>query len=565
MPNPTPPALHIGHLSDRGQRREVNEDHYWIPTPEVDPAALASKGMLFLVADGMGGHQGGQRASHLAASIVPQAYYGAAGGDAAQSLRQALQAANDEIVREARANAALHNMGTTAVAAVIQGNRLTVAHVGDSRAYRLRGGQLSQLTSDHSFVEEGISRGQIAQEDAATHPYRGVITRALGAKPELQPDVRELDWLPGDQLLLCTDGLSNLVPPEEIAAVLGSRGAQQAAQRLVDLANQNGGPDNITAVVVSYGGAASVARSPLPLVLGGVATLAVALLAAILIFLPGSNGPAEPTTVAQAPAVVDSVATAGGEPAGGQEAGPTATASASEESSEGAVDAGSAPTGAPAEEAAATGAPTTVAAAAPPVAATPPPGTPTAIPPTATPLPPAALTQPNLLAPNDGDTAEEQVQFRWVPVPNAAGYQVETRSERQGQTEWRIWDRLPGDTTSFRLDFVSHSGYFEIPGTDYYWRVAALDVVGRPVYSAVRRFVLQRAQAAMPTPQPTDTPMPTPTPTQEPTPTPTQEPTPTPTPQPPTPTPTQEPTPTPTQEPTPTPTQVPTPTPTAVP
>jgi hypothetical protein len=161
------------------------------------------------------------------------------------------------------------------------------------------------------------------------------------------------------------------------------------------------------------------------------------------------------------------------------------------------------------------------------------PVTPTVIPPTtasptATPLPLAPLAAPQLQGPSQGETVLERIEFRWVSVPNATGYQVETRSDRPGQTDWRAWYRLPVGETIFNLPFADAPDYFAIPGTVYSWRVAALDAAGRPTYSAERTFVMQRAQAATPTPRPTDTPPP-PTAVPPPTPRPpTEEPPPTP-------------------------------------
>ena len=312
----TSPTLTAGHVRDVGRQREANEDSYWVPPPNFDPAALGRKGALYLVADGMGGHQGGQRASQLAASIVPGTFYSAPVADPRQSLDQALRTANVEILREARSNTALYNMGTTAVAAVIQGNRLLIAHVGDSRAYRLRAGQLQQLTADHSFVEEGMRRGEVTAEEAATHPYRGVITRALGAKPEVQPDYLELDWQPGDVLLLCSDGLSNTVTDPEIADILRtSKSTQQAAQRLIDTANQHGGPDNITALVLSYGQPAAAAKNRLPLVAAALAAVAVLSIVIVLALskppVPSVTAVARATGTVGEPEMASAMATPG--------------------------------------------------------------------------------------------------------------------------------------------------------------------------------------------------------------------------------------------------------------
>jgi protein phosphatase len=313
-------------LTDVG-RRENNEDS--LATPQgVSPAATDASGWLFVVADGVGGHASGQVASAVAAKAAPEAYYQAPPGDTAAALERAVKLANEQ-VRQLAVQPENHGMATTLVAAVVQGDRLTVANVGDSRAYLYRGGRLRQITNDHSWVAEQVRLRVLTPEQAANHPYRNMISRALGQNADVAVDIFHERLRPGDQVLLCSDGLHGAAPDSDIERVLAtSESSALAARRLVDLALEKGGSDNITVVVV---------RAPLgtgqasgPWVAGGLnaclpkaalVVVAVALggvlLLAFLVWAGGTGPatpmvtpaptqeiPASPTTVARATATL---------------------------------------------------------------------------------------------------------------------------------------------------------------------------------------------------------------------------------------------------------------------
>jgi PPM family protein phosphatase len=229
--------------SDVGKVREGNED------------ALLVKNSVFAVADGMGGHLAGEVASATALEPI-EALDGRVFPDAteaATALTNAVVAANATVSKLATDNPLYRGMGTTLTAALLEGRRIHVAHVGDSRAYLLRGGQFSQLTDDHTLVQHLVDEGQITREEAAHHPQRSIITRAIGVSPEVDVDSMTLDLQPGDQLLMCSDGLTGVVEDRVIAELLDRTADPDAAvEELVRLANQAGGPDNITVVLLRY-------------------------------------------------------------------------------------------------------------------------------------------------------------------------------------------------------------------------------------------------------------------------------------------------------------------------
>jgi protein phosphatase len=228
--------------SDVGLSRSSNQD--------CCGAAVAPDGARFwIVADGMGGHAGGETASRVAVEAATESF--AAGrGDLALRLRLAIQAANRAVIDTARGDRSLAGMGTTAVAVAFDDAGACVANVGDSRAYRLRRGRIEQLTRDHSVVAELVRRGAISEEEALIHPRRHEVLRSLGFEPGLDVDVDPLDAAPGDVFLLCSDGLTGVVDDAEIAALCGQRPLREAARALVDAANARGGPDNVTVQVI---------------------------------------------------------------------------------------------------------------------------------------------------------------------------------------------------------------------------------------------------------------------------------------------------------------------------
>jgi serine/threonine protein phosphatase PrpC len=204
---------------------------------------------LFAVADGMGGHQGGEVASKLALERLQRAADG--GSDLADVVREA----NRAVFSKASEDPGLAGMGTTLTAVVLEGDRLRLAHVGDSRMYRVRDDSMERITRDHTVVENLVEKGQLTPKEAHIHPQRSILTRALGVEEDVQVDEAEVDLKPGDRLLLCSDGLTGMVDEDDILRILTEKGDPQAASdALVDAANDAGGQDNITAVVVDVEG-----------------------------------------------------------------------------------------------------------------------------------------------------------------------------------------------------------------------------------------------------------------------------------------------------------------------
>jgi protein phosphatase len=245
--------------SDIGCVRPSNQDAY---TAERAPAAqIASHGHLLIVADGMGGHAGGEIASRLAVDTFREKYFRAqlaSGDDPAPVLRAALYEANNRIVQRGEEHPELRGMGTTCTAAVIRGDHLWIAHVGDSRLYRFRSAALELLTVDHNLAASLLSEGKINAAEAETHRGRHILTRALGVRTRVEPDVTAapLRIEAGDRLLLCTDGLNRGVSDQQLVEVLAEEEeAGAAVERLVEMAKAAGGPDNITLVLADFAAA----------------------------------------------------------------------------------------------------------------------------------------------------------------------------------------------------------------------------------------------------------------------------------------------------------------------
>lgn len=239
-------------ISDVGLKRGHNEDNYLI-NEELN---------LYVVADGMGGHAGGEYASAIAVNTVEEIVTSMeiSGDSAAESddpvernrekLRYALRLAGRRIYEKADEEPEYRGMGTTAVVLMLDAGNAYFAHVGDSRIYLYRGGKIEQVTEDHSLVAEKIKRGLITPEEAKTHRMRNVITRSLGFQDDVEVDLTVRASKTGDQYLLCSDGLSGHVEAEEMADIMGRLGPQDACRRLVELACDRGGDDNITVVVL---------------------------------------------------------------------------------------------------------------------------------------------------------------------------------------------------------------------------------------------------------------------------------------------------------------------------
>ncbi|MCZ6767036.1 MAG: Stp1/IreP family PP2C-type Ser/Thr phosphatase [bacterium] len=243
--------LESSSLSHIGQVRQKNEDATGFSRPSGSKER-EQKGTIFVVADGMGGHRGGEIASKLAVDTIISTYYTSRHDDPCEALAAAFKKANKIILQKAVGDAELFGMGTTCTTMVTIGSNAYFAHVGDSRAYVLRGGKFEQITEDHSLVGEMVRSGILSNEDAQHHPKRNVITRSLGTHEELEADcpLSPFKMSVGDVFLLCSDGLTSLVPDEEVAETLSSGSTKNMCATLVDLANDKGGKDNITVQVI---------------------------------------------------------------------------------------------------------------------------------------------------------------------------------------------------------------------------------------------------------------------------------------------------------------------------
>lgn len=259
-------GLLIASATDVGRKRSGNEDSHalWISD---DAAVRAKHGMLMVVCDGMGGASAGEVASRLAVDTVVEHVRAADPADPAAALRTAVEAANDKVHAQASANADQRGMGTTCTALLVRGREVWIGHVGDSRAYLVRGGKIHRLTKDHSLVAELVEKGHLTEAEAKHDHRRNVVTRSVGALDHVQVDAeRAVDQLkPGDALVVCSDGLHGQVTDYEIGMIAGEQPPAEACASLIDLANERGGPDNITAVVVRVaGGAPAAAAGPAP-------------------------------------------------------------------------------------------------------------------------------------------------------------------------------------------------------------------------------------------------------------------------------------------------------------
>jgi PPM family protein phosphatase len=245
-------------VTDVGRKRKGNEDSLFV-NPEQK---------LYVVADGMGGHAAGEVASRVAVESINEFVCLTSGDEDitwpfgldqsisfdGNRLKSAIQYANRKVLEATRERKEYTGMATTVVAVLVDGEHANLAHVGDSRIYLVRGGAIRQLTTDHSWVNEQIESGAISADQARSHPLRNVVTRALGGKPELAVDLQMHKTEPQDLLLLCSDGLTTMLADPEIVRVIADCGADidKAARTLVEQANQKGGEDNITVVLVKF-------------------------------------------------------------------------------------------------------------------------------------------------------------------------------------------------------------------------------------------------------------------------------------------------------------------------
>jgi protein phosphatase len=261
---PTPHSdLAVGHGTHPGETGKNNEDRYEVKNYYGEGGESVT---LAVIADGIGGNQAGEVASDLAVKAITRAVGHSSGIDYGVILDQAITQAAGAVVEAARARPDLKGMGTTCVAALLAGRRLFTAYVGDSRAYLARRGSILQTTVDHTFVQEAIEHGLLTPIEARSHPHRHVVRRHLGNDPNVRADFRlrladheapeasmrnqGLLLDPGSHLLLCSDGLSDLVEPDEILALLDQNAPQAAVDELILLARHRGGHDNITAIVI---------------------------------------------------------------------------------------------------------------------------------------------------------------------------------------------------------------------------------------------------------------------------------------------------------------------------
>jgi protein phosphatase len=245
-------------LSDVGLTRAHNEDYF-----EIDP-----QHRLYVVADGMGGHSHGEVASQLAVNSIRDFIAKSADRDTtwpfgmdtdlarhSNLLKMAVRIAHDHVLRAISKDGSLYGMGTTVVGLLLSGSSAAVAHVGDSRAYRLRDGRLEQLTQDHTWVNEQVVAGFLSREQARTHPLKNVVTRALGGESDVLVDVREMEVQPGDLFLLCSDGLTGMLSDADIRERLDSgRSLPEICRTLITDSNARGGIDNVTVVLLAIDG-----------------------------------------------------------------------------------------------------------------------------------------------------------------------------------------------------------------------------------------------------------------------------------------------------------------------
>ena len=229
-----------------GQRREMNQDYMY-----TSETAVGNLPNLFLVADGMGGHAAGEYASRFTVEKLVEKIKESSQTEPVALMKEAVEQVNAMLLAEANADRAKAGMGTTIVAATVIGERLYAANVGDSRLYVINEESITQITRDHSLVEEMVRLGEMNKEDAKDHPDKNIITRAIGVMPEVAPDFFEISLKDQDMILMCSDGLTNMINDIDInKIVLGQRDIVEKAEKLVETANQNGGRDNITVVLV---------------------------------------------------------------------------------------------------------------------------------------------------------------------------------------------------------------------------------------------------------------------------------------------------------------------------
>jgi serine/threonine protein phosphatase PrpC len=246
------PDVELANLTDLGVQREQNEDYFLYIEPESDEE-FASKGRLLLVADGMGGHKGGEVASGIAAAALREAFLSANGEDPRDILVRGFTEAQREILTRGNETGELNGMGTTCTAVILRDGELSYGHIGDSRLYLLRGNTLTQLTEDHTLVHRLVKDGALSKEEAANYEQKNILTAALGMQSDaVAADFSEtpLELEVGDTLIVSSDGLHGLMADDEIAEAARSMSPNDACRALLNLAIERGGPDNITVQIL---------------------------------------------------------------------------------------------------------------------------------------------------------------------------------------------------------------------------------------------------------------------------------------------------------------------------
>lgn len=238
--------LKIVARTDIGRRRNMNQDSFY-----YSELPLGNLPNIFVVADGMGGHSAGDYASQCTVRVIENETMLSEDTEPVRVMKHAIEAANDEVYRKAVSDEAYSGMGTTVVMGTVVDDILYVANVGDSRLYLINE-EIMQITRDHSLVEEMVKSGEITKEEARNHPDKNIITRAIGVVDSVDIDFFEVDLRKGDKILLCSDGLTNMVGEEDILKIVEGNGdIEEEVNSLIKLANHNGGKDNITVLIVS--------------------------------------------------------------------------------------------------------------------------------------------------------------------------------------------------------------------------------------------------------------------------------------------------------------------------
>ena len=237
--------MNIFSATDIGQKRKMNQDYIFTSGEPV-----GNLPNLFVVADGMGGHNAGDFASRFGVSVMVETARRDRNFNPVKIMRNGMEAANREVLIKSRQDKSMAGMGTTMVACTVVGGYVYIANVGDSRLYVASGAELTQVTQDHSLIAEMVRLGELTPEEGRNHPDRNIITRAIGTSEEVRIDFFDTKLESGNQILMCSDGLTNMVGDDRIFEILRGRETDNVAQTLVDEANLNGGRDNIAVIVV---------------------------------------------------------------------------------------------------------------------------------------------------------------------------------------------------------------------------------------------------------------------------------------------------------------------------